>query len=131
MRGGRLTGRANEPEVLIAAGEFPPELTQSAATISSQPENFHSMLGKIKRIKAIYILLLAAVTLLLIFSASWLALYVARGITIPIQALAEATDRVAQGDFGQPVEVVAEDELAVLVKSFNQMAAMLAENRES
>jgi nitrogen fixation/metabolism regulation signal transduction histidine kinase len=44
--------------------------------------------------------------------------------------LAEATDRVAKGDFGRPVEVVAEDELAVLVKSFNEMAAMLAENRE-
>jgi PAS domain S-box-containing protein len=121
---------ASDPNVLIVAREFPPELTQRAATISEQHENFHSMLGKIKRIKAIYILLLAAVTLLLIFSASWLALYVARGITIPIQALAEATDRVARGDFGRPVEVIAEDELAVLVKSFNQMAAMLAENRE-
>ena len=124
-----LTSAAG-PGALIVAREFPPELTQRAATISEQHENFHSMLGKIKRIKAIYILLLAAVTLLLIFSASWLALYVARGITIPIQALAEATDRVARGDFGRPVEVVAEDELAVLVKSFNQMAAMLAENRE-
>ena len=126
----RLSSGASEPQVVIVAREFPPELTQRAATISEQHENFHSMLGKIKRIKAIYILLLAAVTLLLIFSASWLALYVARGITIPIQALAEATDRVAKGDFGRPVEVVAEDELAVLVKSFNQMAAMLAENRE-
>ena len=126
----RLSDRANDPQVLIVAREFPPELTQRAATISSQHENFHSMLGKIKRIKAIYILLLAAVTLLLIFSASWLALYVARGITVPIQALAEATERVAHGDFVHPVEVMAEDELAVLVKSFNQMAAMLAENRE-
>jgi two-component system, NtrC family, nitrogen regulation sensor histidine kinase NtrY len=126
----RLSNAKNDPQVLIVAREFPPELTQRAATISEQHENFHSMLGKIKRIKAIYILLLAAVTLLLIFSASWLALYVARGITIPIQALAEATDRVARGDFERPVEVVAEDELAVLVKSFNQMAAMLAENRE-
>lgn len=126
----RLSGGASEPQALIVALEFPPELTQRAATISEHHENFHSLLGKIKRIKAIYILLLAAVTLLLIFSASWLALYVARGITIPIQALAEATDRVAQGDFGHPVEVIAEDELAVLVKSFNQMAAMLAENRE-
>src|SRR4029079_13492450 len=87
-------------------------------------------LGKIKRIKAIYILLLGAVTLLLIFTASWLALYLARGITVPIQALAEATRRVAHGDFSQPVEVVAEDELAVLVKSFNEMAAQLGENRE-
>ncbi len=126
----RLSTGASGPQALIVAREFPPELTQRAATISEQHQNFHSMLGKIKRIKAIYILLLAAVTLLLIFSASWLALYVARGITVPIQALAEATDRVAQGDFGRPVEVVAEDELAVLVKSFNQMAAMLAENRE-
>ena len=120
----------NGPRALMVAREFPPELTQRAATITEQHENFHSLLGKIKRIKAIYILLLAAVTLLLIFSASWLALYVARGITIPIQALAEATDRIAKGDFDQPVELVAEDELAVLVKSFNQMAAMLAENRE-
>ncbi|HSQ18811.1 MAG TPA: HAMP domain-containing protein, partial [Blastocatellia bacterium] len=126
----RLSTGGSGAQAIIVAREFPPELTQRAATISEQHENFHSMLGKIKRIKAIYILLLAAVTLLLIFSASWLALYVARGITVPIQALAEATDRVAKGDFGRPVEVVAEDELAVLVKSFNQMAAMLAENRE-
>lgn len=126
----RLSGGASGPQAIIVAREFPPELTQRAATISEQHENFHSMLGKIKRIKAIYILLLAAVTLLLIFSASWLALYVARGITVPIQALAEATDRVARGDFEHPVDVVAEDELAVLVKSFNQMAAMLRENRE-
>lgn len=125
----RLT-ETSGARALIVAREFPPELTERAATITEQHENFHSLLGKIKRIKAIYILLLAAVTLLLIFSASWLALYVARGITIPIQALAEATDRIAKGDFDQPVEIVAEDELAVLVKSFNQMAAMLAENRE-
>src|SRR5258706_12860253 len=122
----RLSDGANDPQVLIVSREFPPELTQRAATISSQHENFHSMLGKIKRIKAIYILLLAAVTLLLIFSASWLALYVARGITVPIQALAEATERVAHGDFVHPVEVMAEDELAVLGESFNQMAAKLA-----
>ena len=130
IAGVRLTNAADDRRTLIVAREFPPNLTERAATISEHHENFHSLLGKIKRIKAIYILLLAAVTLLLIFSASWLALYVARGITIPIQALAEATDRVAQGDFNQPVEVVAEDELAVLVNSFNQMAAMLAENRE-
>lgn len=130
IAGVRLTDAPNDSRLLLIAREFPPELTERAANITSQHENFHSLLGKLKRIKAIYILLLAAVTLLLLFSASWLALYVARGITIPIQALAEATDRVARGDFTHPVEVVAEDELAVLVKSFNQMSAMLAENRE-
>lgn len=130
IAGVRRTDAPNDSRLLIIAREFPPELTERAANITSQHENFHSLLGKLKRIKAIYILLLAAVTLLLLFSASWLALYVARGITVPIQALAEATDRVARGDFTHPVEVVAEDELAVLVKSFNQMSGMLAENRE-
>jgi len=130
IAGVRLTDSPGDPRLFMIAREFPPELTERAANITSQHENFHSLLGKLKRIKAIYILLLAAVTLLLLFSATWLALYVARGITIPIQALAEATDRVARGDFTHPVEVVAEDELAVLVRSFNQMSAMLAENRE-
>jgi two-component system, NtrC family, nitrogen regulation sensor histidine kinase NtrY len=130
IAGVRVGEGDRDRRLFIIAREFPPELTQRAANINEQHENFHSLLGKIKRIKAIYILLLGAVTLLLIFSASWLALYVARGITVPIQALAEATDRVAHGDFAHPVDVVAEDELAMLVKSFNQMAAMLAENRE-
>jgi PAS domain S-box-containing protein len=126
----RVSDSGSDRRLLIVARAFPPELTRLAASIDEQHENFHSLLGKIKRIKAIYILLLAAVALLLIFAASWLALYVARGITVPIQALAEATDRVAHGDFARPVDVIAEDELAVLVNSFNQMSAQLAENRE-
>lgn len=130
IAGIKISDSPRDTRLLMLAREFPPELTERAANITEQHENFHSLLGKIKRIKAIYILLLCAVTLLLIFSASWLALYVARGITVPIQALAEATDRVAHGDFTHPVEVVAEDELAVLVKSFNAMASQLAENRE-
>lgn len=127
----KVLGPEGEPHILVIARETPPELTTPLANIAAQHNNFHSMLGGIKRIKAIYIMLLAAVTLLLIFAASWLALYVARGITVPIQALAEATDRVAHGNFARPVEVVAEDELAALVSSFNQMAAQLAENRSN
>ncbi|HJQ70260.1 MAG TPA: ATP-binding protein [Blastocatellia bacterium] len=126
----RLDARAGPARLLVVARQIPPEVTARAANIEAQHANFHSLLGKIKRIKAIYILLLGAVTLLLIFTASWLALYLARGITVPIQALAEATDRVARDDFSEPVRAVAEDELASLVNSFNQMAARLAENRD-
>ena len=126
----KLEDRPGSPRLLVVARQIPPEVTARAANIEAQHKNFHSLLGKIKRIKAIYILLLGAVTLLLIFTASWLALYVARGITVPIQALAEATDRVARDDFSEPVRVVSDDELAVLVNSFNQMAARLAENRD-
>ncbi len=125
----KLPVRTGEQAVLVVAREFPPSLTQRAANIEGQYANFHNLQRKMKRIKTIYVLLLAAVALLLIFAASWLALHVARGITVPIQALAEATERVARNDFSRPVEVTAEDELAVLVRSFNQMAGQLEENR--
>ena len=71
---------------------------------------------------------LGVLTFMLIFASSWTALYIARGLTVPIKALAEGADKIAQGNFGHRVEVLAEDELALLVESFNQMSAKLEEN---
>jgi two-component system, NtrC family, nitrogen regulation sensor histidine kinase NtrY len=130
IAGVALSPSAKEHRSLIIVRAFPPELSLRTNSITEHHKDFAALKGKVKRIKASYILLLAAVALLLVFSASWLALYVARGITVPIQALAEATDRVARGDFEHPVETVAEDELAGLVTSFNEMARMLGENRQ-
>ncbi|PYP89981.1 MAG: hypothetical protein DMF61_01915 [Blastocatellia bacterium AA13] len=129
ISGIKLNAAPGERRALVLAREFPPGLTRRAANIDDQFANFHNLQRKMKRIKTIYVLLLAAVALLLIFSASWIALHVARGITVPIQALAEATERVAKNDFSRPVEVEAEDELASLITSFNQMAGQLDENR--
>jgi two-component system, NtrC family, nitrogen regulation sensor histidine kinase NtrY len=130
IAGVALSPAAKDSRNLIIVRAFPPELSSRTTSITEHHKDFAALKEKVKRIKATYILLLAAVALLLVFSASWLALYVARGITVPIQALAEATDRVARGDFEHPVETVAEDELAALVNSFNQMARMLGENRQ-
>ena len=131
IAGVRVNDAAHQPRMLMIAREFPPELTTRVANINEQHAQFHNLKDKIKRIKTIYILQLSVVTLLIIFSASWLALYVARNITVPIEALAEATERVAHGDFSRKVEVFADDELAVLIRSFNQMSSQLAENRGS
>ena len=64
-------------------------------------------------------------TLLIIFSALWVGLYLARGVTVPIQKLAEGTRAVASGDLSYQVEVEAQDELGTLVESFNQMTSDL------
>ncbi|HSK71037.1 MAG TPA: HAMP domain-containing protein, partial [Pyrinomonadaceae bacterium] len=71
---------------------------------------------------------LGLLTFLLIFAASWTAFYVARGITAPIQALAEGADEIARGNLSHRVRVLAEDELELLVASFNQMSARLEAN---
>jgi two-component system nitrogen regulation sensor histidine kinase NtrY len=61
------------------------------------------------------------VALLIVFAATWFGFYLAKGITGPIQSLAEATERVAGGDLDFQLEVNSRDEVGTLVVSFNQM----------
>jgi two-component system nitrogen regulation sensor histidine kinase NtrY len=73
---------------------------------------------------------LGVLTFLLIFAATWIAFYVARGLTAPIKALAEGADQIAAGNLGHRVEVLAEDELGLLVAAFNEMSARLESNSD-
>ena len=60
-------------------------------------------------------LILLLFTILLLFSATWLAMYISKQLTVPIQALAEATREVSAGHFDTRVDVKAQDELGSLV----------------
>jgi PAS domain S-box-containing protein len=64
-----------------------------------------------------------------LFVSSWVAIYLARGIATPIKALAEASNEIARGNLSHRVTTIADDELALLAASFNQMTAQLEENR--
>jgi two-component system nitrogen regulation sensor histidine kinase NtrY len=74
-----------------------------------------------KPIKSSYLMALLMVTLLIIFSATWFGFYLAKGITIPIQQLAEGTEKVASGDLDFHIDIAAKDEIGKLVNSFNKM----------
>jgi two-component system nitrogen regulation sensor histidine kinase NtrY len=69
------------------------------------------------------------VTLVIIFGAIWVGVHLARGITVPIQQLAEGTRRVAAGDLTYKVHAKADDEIGILVDSFNQMTEDLARGK--
>lgn len=79
-------------------------------------------------VRQIGLLTLGVLTFLLIFASSWTAFYIARGLTVPIKALAEGADEIARGNLSHRVDVLAEDELALLVAAFNQMSARLEAN---
>jgi len=81
-------------------------------------------------IKAALVMMLSVVTLLIIFAAMWFGFYLSKGLTGPIQALAEATDRVAHGEYDFSLEHGAKDELGQLVESFNQMTGDLKGSQE-
>lgn len=72
----------------------------------------------------IFIILLI-VTLLIIFAAIWFGLYISRGITTPLGQLVTATRRVADGDLGFEMKSEANDEIGLLINSFNQMTMNL------
>lgn len=82
-------------------------------------------------VSANYYITFLLITLLILFSAIWLGFYMARGITVPIQQLAEGTRRIAEGDLNFRIGVRATDEIALLVDSFNTMTKELNESRIS
>jgi two-component system nitrogen regulation sensor histidine kinase NtrY len=59
-----------------------------------------------------------------------MALYVARTIAVPVQQLAQATDRIRSGDLSYQTDITGDDELAALALSFNEMTRELNENRQ-
>jgi two-component system nitrogen regulation sensor histidine kinase NtrY len=80
-------------------------------------------------IKGIYILLFLLLTLIIVFSVTWLGLYLARGITVPIEQLVTGTHEVSAGNLNYRVETRGEDEIGVLVDSFNRMTRDLAQSK--
>src|SRR5437016_3757530 len=68
-------------------------------------------------------------TVLLLSAVMWVALFLAKQVTIPIQALAEGTREVSSGNFDYQVPEQAQDELGILVRSFNTMTTQLRDSR--
>lgn len=53
-----------------------------------------------------------------------------RTLLRPIRGMTKAAEEMAQGDFSRTIEVQAEDEIGVLARTFNNMAAQLDETLE-
>ncbi|MGH7356034.1 MAG: ATP-binding protein [Candidatus Rokuibacteriota bacterium] len=80
-------------------------------------------------IKGIYILLFLLMTLIVVFGFTWFGLHLAQGITGPIQQLAEGTREVAAGNLAYKVQVRGDDEIGMLVESFNRMTEDLGQSK--
>jgi two-component system nitrogen regulation sensor histidine kinase NtrY len=99
----------------------PKSITNRALQISRSYEQYKHLTALKRPVKNSYILTLLLITLVIIFSATWFGLYLAKGITVPIQQLAEGTHEVAHGNWDYQIEAAGDDEIGTLVDSFNQM----------
>ncbi len=124
----RVAGAGNEREVagtLIVATHVAQRLEARIRGISQAFQEYKQLRLLKNPIKGIYIMLFLLMTLIIMFSFTWFGLYMARGITVPIQLLAEGTREVAAGNLTYKVEVQAHDEIGILVDSFNRMTSDL------
>jgi two-component system, NtrC family, nitrogen regulation sensor histidine kinase NtrY len=115
---------------VVVASFFPRSMLKKMETISTGLEGYRQMQMLKNPIKFIYLIILSIVSLLILFSATWVGFYLAKGMTVPIRRLAEGTLRVAQGDYNFSVDLEAKDEFALLVNSFNKMTSDLRKGKE-
>ena len=127
-----IAGEGEEgSRLLVVAG------TQLDARLANQSEElirayqgYRQLEVRKSDIETTYRLTFLMVTLVILLMTSWVGLYLARRVTVPIEAVAEGTRRLSEGDLSHQVEVPADDELGVLVRSFNRMTTELRRNKE-
>ena len=107
--------------VVIVDYYVPKSITKRALQISRSYQEYMNMTILNKEAKTNSFLILLLITLLVIFLVTWSGLYLAKGITGPIQKLAEGTHEVAHGNWDYQIEAGGDDEIGTLVDSFNQM----------
>ncbi|HUQ49508.1 MAG TPA: ATP-binding protein [Terriglobales bacterium] len=114
---------------LTVAMPLPPKLSQTLKSIEANHRRYYE-LGRDRRMaRRFFMQQLLLITVLVLFAATWLSLFVARLVTRPVAALAEATNEISKGHLSYRVQVSAADELGELVNSFNRMAAELENSR--
>lgn len=125
-----LIGKAAYRGGWLVVGRAAPEnyLTR-LSEIEAQAATYEAQRQRLRYYKNEILLGLLLITLLLLFATTWVALFLSKRVTVPIQALAKATQQVAHGNLDYRITTKAHDELGALVGSFNQMATQLGESR--
>ncbi len=115
--------------IVVAGLPLPPGLSATVQDIRSGARDYEVLYRARRRIRTTYLLLLFLLTTLVFFASSWLALFLSKQVTRPVEALADAMDAVAAGHYAHRVQVAATEELGELVRSFNRMAEDLEGSR--
>jgi two-component system nitrogen regulation sensor histidine kinase NtrY len=115
--------------VIYAARLVPSDFLDRLNEIQRQTLAYDQEKQHLRTLKRQLLLILSLFTVLLLSSVLWLALYLAKQVTVPIQALAEGTREISTGNFDYQVPEQSHDELGSLVRSFNTMTTQLRDSR--
>jgi two-component system nitrogen regulation sensor histidine kinase NtrY len=115
---------------LVVVGlPMPAGLSTTVEQIRNGASQYWTLYRERRSIRSTYLLLLLLLTTLVFFASSWLALYLSKQITRPVEALADAMNAIGEGQYEQRITISATQELGELVRSFNHMASDLEQSR--
>ena len=121
---------AGSGKTVIAALPMPQGLSQTTARIRAGATEYWNLFRSRRSIRNTFFLMLLLITVVVFFSSVWLALFLSKQITRPVEALADAMDEIAAGKYEHRVALVSTGEMAELVRSFNHMAEDLEASRK-
>ena len=101
-----------------------------AEQISSVRARYDRLVFLRKPVQINFVLTLTLVTLVVLLVATWMAIKLTNRLVQPIKALSEGTRKVAAGNYEQPLAVTTNDDLGVLVDSFNDMTRKIKTSQE-
>jgi len=119
----------NNRGLILVGMPLPQKLSETVKSLDASQRRYLELSSERKLIRRTYMGLLLLLTVLVLFSTTWLALYLSKLVTRPVVALAEATQEISRGRLDYRVEVSAADEIGDLVRSFNRMAEELETSR--
>ncbi|MBZ5729223.1 MAG: HAMP domain-containing protein [Acidobacteriia bacterium] len=113
------------PGAVALTALVPLDVAEKKAEIKKSSDQWFQLYDSRKQVRSNYIMLMALITLFVLFLATWMALFLAKQISVPITALLEAASEVRGGNLRHRVQVRAVDELGSLVRGFNRMTEEL------
>lgn len=127
-----LTKIPNTDVYLLVGRIVDPTVSKRILEVRSAVSNYHDLDAQRKDVEFYFFLMFMAISLLLLLSAVWMALLFASRLVQPIGALIHAAEEVSKGKLNVEVDTsLGEDEVAILMKSFNRMTRQLSEQQEN
>lgn len=120
---------SNAGRVLQALYPVPERMGTLADSVQAAFAQYKELSYLRQSLKYSFTLTLTLVLLLSLLTAVWVAFFSARRVMEPIRELAEGTRAVAAGEYDKRLPVEGHDELAFLVRSFNDMTRKIALSR--
>jgi two-component system nitrogen regulation sensor histidine kinase NtrY len=115
--------------VLIASDYLSGELAMHSRRITNAFEDYKQLRVLKGPLQGVYLSFFLMMTLMVLFSATWMGVYVAKRITRPVQMLSEGAKAIGAGHLDHRIEQETADEFGSLVEAFNTMAAELAHSQ--